>query len=104
MAARNSEAGFAKQYTIEIKDDDTDLEVTIEGSDHFYGAKLLIQSNDKDTDSSAASDHGRGMKSVLGHIFGSKNTLNADSITSPKHMTKYLYRGMPAGVYTVRLL
>ena len=104
MAARNSASGFAKQYTIEIKDDDTDLEVTIEGSDHFYGAKLLIQSNDKDTDSSSANDHGRGMNSILAHVFGSKNTLSADSVTSPKHMTKYLYRGMAAGTYTVRML
>lgn len=30
----------APRFSIEVKDDNSDLEVTIEGSNHFYGATL----------------------------------------------------------------
>ena len=46
----NNEVKPAK-YEIEIKDEDTDLEVTIEGSDHLYGSKLVIVPSKTDFDS-----------------------------------------------------
>ena len=35
-----------------IKDENTDLEVTIEGSDHFYGSTIMIESIDEIDDDS----------------------------------------------------
>ena len=98
MVPRNSKNGSVTPatYLIEIKDDNTDLEVTIEGSDHLYGSKLVMASVDKDTDAGSGDGNDRGMGKLLGHIFGSKNILSADSISSPKHMTKYLFRGIPS--------
>lgn len=41
MAAKHSSGSVsAANYIIEIKEDNTDLEVTIEGSDHLYGGRI----------------------------------------------------------------
>ena len=43
------------------------------------------------------------MHKLMSEVFGSKNTLEADSIFSPKHMTKYSFRNLSPGTYRVRL-
>ena len=93
----------AANYEIEIKDEDTDLEVTVEGSDHLYGSKIVIVPSTTDFDSKREED-GRGMHKLLGDVFGAKNTLVPDIITSPKHMTKYVFRNVAPGAYRVKLL
>ena len=90
------------KYTIEIKDENSDLEVTIEGSDHLYGSRLTITPHTADFDSKY-DENGRSMGKLLNHIFGAKNSLKATHIASPKHMTKYSFRNVPVGTYTVHL-
>ena len=69
----------------------------------MYGARIKIAENTHDFDSKQDDPAGRGMHTLLGHIWGGKNTLEADSISSPKHMTKYMFRNVPVGTYSVHL-
>lgn len=86
MSAKSRSTKIKQQNTqIEIKEDSTDLEVTIEESDHLYGSRLIIIPVDQDDTSQASSDNDRGMGRTMGKVFGNKNALETTHITSPKH-------------------
>ena len=56
-----------------IKDEDTDLEVTIEGSDHFYGSTIILESVDEiDDGSNSSTDSDRGLGKTMKKIFGNR--------------------------------
>ena len=87
-----------------IKDDNTDLEITIEGSDHFYGSTIMVESIDEvDDGSSSSTDSDRGLGNTMKKIFGNRQALEPAQITSPKHMTKLRYMDLSPGKYMVRL-
>ena len=56
-----------------IKDENTDLEVTIEGSDHLYGSLLQITPVDEDNSSESNIASDRGMGEMMMKVFGNKN-------------------------------
>ena len=61
---------------IVIKDENTDLEITIEGSDHFYGSTIVIESVDEvDDGSSSSTDSDRGLGNTMKKIFGDRQAL-----------------------------
>ena len=103
-ATRKERSGklSAPKYEIEIKQDDSDLEVSIESSDHLYGSILQIISEEHD-DEGSSSDFGRGMKTFLSKVLGDKHAIQPAHITVIKHMTKLRYMGLSAGKYIVRL-
>lgn len=92
----------APKYEIEITQDDSDLEVSIEGSDHLYGSVLQIISEEHD-DEGTSSDSGRGMFKFLSKVLGDKHVIQPAHISVIKHMTKLRYMGLSAGKYIVRL-
>lgn len=102
MVASNSKDTTLKpaRYEIEIKDENAQLEVTIEGSDHFYGTTLQIIPEEKDDSSRSSAEK---MANLLKKIYGSRDALPADRISSPKHMTKFLFSNVSPGRYIVRL-
>jgi len=75
--------------------------VTIEGSDHFYGATLQIIPEEHDDETSPSL--GRGLGNLMSRVFGKLHALPADRISSPKHMTKFMYRNLNPGKYIVKL-
>ena len=84
-----------KKTIIEIKEEDSDLEVTIEGSDHFYGSMIQIVPIEEEDDSQTSSDSDRGLGKTMGKIFGNRSALDPMEVTSPKHMTKLRYMDVP---------
>ena len=92
----------APKYEIEIKQDDSDLEVSIESSDHLYGSILQIISEEHD-DEGSRSESGRGMFSFLNKVLGDRHIIQPAHIAVIKHMTKVRYMGLSAGKYIVRM-
>jgi len=41
---------------------------------------------------------------IMSKVFGNRHALEADHVTSPKHMTKYQFSDLNAGKYFVHLL
>ena len=68
----------ATDYEIEIKDEETDLEITIEGSDHFYGSTIVVIPEDHADSSQFSSDSDRGMGSLIGRVLGSREALEPE--------------------------
>ena len=88
-----------------IKEDNSDLEVTIEESDHLYGSLIQIYSIDEEDDgSNSSTDSDRGLGKTMQRIFGNRQAIEPSSITSPKHMTKLRYMDLSPGKYKVRLI
>ena len=91
----------ASATEIEILDENTDLEITIEGSDHLYGSIIYITHEDHADNSQTNDDDDRGMTKLLGKVFGHRNKLQPVHISSPKHMTKFRFINLSPGKYNV---
>lgn len=102
MVAHNSMKVSVPEYIIEIKDENTDLEVTIEETDHLFGAtiKLIPIDTVSDSDISQVSTS-RGMPNLLDKVFGKLNVLEPARLSSPKHMTKLHYQNLGPGKFKV---
>lgn len=60
---------------IEIADENTDLEVTIEGSDHLYGEIIQIYQAIEEDESQLSNDSDRGLGKMMNKIFGKRTAL-----------------------------
>ena len=67
----------APKFEIEIMDQNTDLEVTIEGSNHLYGATIQIKPEEDEDHDDVFSRDGtdRGMTSLIDRIYGDRYAL-----------------------------
>ncbi len=108
MVDHKSKKGTLKPVSqvIEIKEDETQLEVSIEGSNHLYGATIQIVPQDHEDDSSSSDQKTsvRGFHDFFSKVFSSRYALQATHVTSPKHMTKYMFSDLSAGKYQVKLV
>lgn len=106
MVAKNSKGTLKPiKYEIVIKEDNTQLEVTIEGSNHLYGATIQIIPEDHEEDTSTVNNSMvKKFSGIMSKVFGNMHALEADHVTSPKHMTKYQFSDLNAGKYFVHLL
>jgi len=93
----------APKFVIEIADEGTDLEVTIEGSDHLYGSTIQIIPEDHAGVDLESNGSFRGLKEIISKVFGNTAALAPAHVSSPKHMTKYRFMDLVPGRYVVHL-
>jgi len=84
---------------IEIVDENTDLEITVEGSDHLYGSVMYLTPKDHDDITKDNDGDERGMSMLLGKVLGNRHVIQPVHISSPKHMTKFRYINLTPGKY-----
>lgn len=92
-------------YTLVISEENTDMEVTIEGSNHLFGSRIqLIPEDQMDMIKEATSlSAGRAKRDLLKRVLGNSGAIVPAHISSPKHMTKYRFMDLEPGRYVVRL-